>query len=171
MTFFSFLNAFSFSRLSWGLLSGFTLFFIICSISFQHIMKLDPCTMCIYERISMMLLFVSALIGLINPENTLLRWAGLLGWGAAAYKGLTLALEHVHYQTSLFAVCEPLYFPEWLPLNQWLPAVFSAPGDCSEVVWSLFDISMPQWLVYIFAAYLIVWGFVVIAQFFPTKQR
>ncbi len=127
--------------------------------------------MCIYERISMMLLCIAALIGLKNPQNSILRWIGILGWGAAAYKGLVLALEHVHYQTSLFAICEPLYFPSWLPLDQWLPAIFSAPGNCSEIVWSLFDISMPQWLVYIFSAYLVVWALVVIAQFVPADKN
>ena len=170
MKFFSFLKAFSLTRLSWTLLFGFTLFFNLCSISFQHLMKLDPCTMCIYERISMILLCLAAAVGLKNPQNGLIRWAAILGWGATSYKGMMLSIEHVHYQTSIFATCEPLYFPDWMPLDKWIPTLFAAPGDCSEIAWSFLDMSMPQWLIIIFGAYLVVWAFVVIAQFFSVEK-
>ncbi|UXI00413.1 disulfide bond formation protein DsbB [Photobacterium sp. TY1-4] len=167
-----FLNSFSKSRLSWGLLLLFVIFFEACALFFQHVMKLDPCVMCIYERVAMLGVGLAALIGLIAPQNLVFRWLGLAGWGASAYWGLSLANEHVGYQfnPSPFATCDLFVrFPEWAPLNQWVPWMFEATGDCSKVVWTFLGQSMPQWLVIIFAANLIALAVIVLAQFFNKK--
>lgn len=167
-----FLNSFSKSRLSWGLLLLFVIFFEACALFFQHVMKLDPCVMCIYERVAMLGVGVAALVGLIAPQNIVFRWLGLAGWGVSAYWGLTLANEHVGYQfnPSPFATCDLFVrFPEWAPLNQWMPWMFEATGDCSKVVWTFMGQSMPQWLVIIFAANLVALTVIVIAQFFGKK--
>lgn len=169
-----FLNTFSKSRLSWLLLLVFIIFFEACALFFQHAMKLDPCVMCIYERVAMMGIGFAALLGLVAPQNTVIRWAGLAGWGYSAYWGLSLANEHVGYQfnPSPFATCDLFVtFPDWAPLNQWVPWMFEATGDCSKVVWSFLGQSMPQWLVVIFVANLVVLALVVIAQFFGKKKE
>ena len=71
-----------------------------------------------------------------------------------------------------FVTCDfAARFPDWLPLDKWLPAVFVATGDCSERVWSFLTLSMPQWLMVIFAAYLIVALLVLIVQPFKPKRR
>jgi len=49
--------------------------------------------------------------------------------------------------------------------------VFVASGDCAELQWSFLSLEMPQWLVGIFAAYLIVAVLVLIAQPFKPKKR
>lgn len=169
-----FLNTFSKSRLSWLLLLIFIVFFEACALFFQHVMKLDPCVMCIYERVAMMGIGFAALLGMIAPQNAVIRWTGLAGWGYSAYQGLALANEHVGYQfnPSPFATCDLFVtFPEWAPLNQWIPWMFEATGDCSKVVWSFLGQSMPQWLVIIFAANLVVLTLIVIAQFFGKKSN
>ncbi|WP_299013549.1 disulfide bond formation protein DsbB [uncultured Photobacterium sp.] len=169
-----FLNTFSKSRLSWLLLFGFIVFFELCALFFQHVMKLDPCVMCIYERVAMMGIAFAALFGLIAPQNTIIRWTALAAWGYGAYRGLELTREHVGYQfnPSPFATCDLfVQFPEWAPLNQWVPWMFEASGDCSKVVWSFLGQSMPQWLVVIFAANLVALAVIVIAQFFGKKEQ
>ncbi len=161
---------FSHSRLSWLLLFSFSLFFLLCALSFQHIMDLAPCVMCIYERVAMIAIGLAAMVGAISPQNAVIRWTGLITWGAAAYKGLMLAIEHVDYQTNIFATCEPLRFPEWAPLNKWIPWYFEAPGNCSEIVWQFLTLSMPQWLVIIFAGNLVALAVIIIAQFATNKK-
>ncbi|MDI8751190.1 disulfide bond formation protein B, partial [Salmonella enterica subsp. enterica serovar Montevideo] len=54
---------------------------------------------------------------------------------------------------------------------KWLPQVFVASGDCAERQWSFLTLEMPQWLLGIFAAYLVVAIAVVIAQAFKPKKR
>ena len=163
------LKTFSQSRLSWLILFVFTVFFNLCAYCFQHLLKLDPCVMCVYERVAMIGIGFAALIGLINPQNVAFRWAGFTAWAATAYKGLILSIEHVGYQTNIFATCEPLRFPAWAPLDKWVPSFFAAPGDCSEVVWQFMTLSMPQWLVVIYAANLIALAIIIVSQF--SKQK
>lgn len=169
MNIFSSVKTFSLSRTSWTLLLLFVIFFTACAVVFQHVMNLAPCVMCIYERIAMLSIGGFAIIGMINPNSTILRWVGLAGWGASAYKGLMLSLEHVHYQTSIFATCEALSLPSWAPLNVWFPQFFEAPGDCSEIAWEFLTLSMPQWLVIIFAGNLLALGVIVLSQFAKAK--
>ncbi|WP_117234429.1 disulfide bond formation protein DsbB [Vibrio maerlii] len=174
MSFFHFLNDFSKRRLSWALLLIFIIFFELCALFFQHVMMLAPCVMCIYERIAMLGIGVGAAIGLIAPNNPLVRWIGLAVWGASAYKGLALSMQHVDFQfnPSPFATCDLFVtFPDWAPLNQWVPWMFEAYGECSKIVWQFIGLSMPQWLVVIFAGNLVALAFIVLAQFFKKRAE
>lgn len=173
MNFLSTLKDFSKGRLSWLLLLVFVIFFEACALFFQHVMMLSPCVMCIYERVAMLGVGVAAMIGLVNPNNTIIRWLGLAAWGASAYKGLALSMQHVDYQfnPSPFATCDLFVtFPTWAPLNDWAPWMFEAFGDCSKVVWQFLSLSMPQWLVVIFAGNLIALAVIVLAQFAKSKR-
>ncbi|WP_120511383.1 disulfide bond formation protein DsbB [Photobacterium salinisoli] len=167
------LKTFSQRRLSWLLLLLFAVFFEGCALFFQHAMNLAPCVMCIYERIAMFGIGIAAIVGLIAPDVNVVRWSGLALWGYSAWRGLSLAQEHVGYQfnPSPFATCDLFVkLPDWAPLNQWAPWLFEAYGDCSKVVWQFLGQSMPQWLVIIFAANLIVWAVIVLAQFVKSTS-
>lgn len=92
--------------------------------------------------------------------------------GISAGWGLKLALEHVDFQLnpSPFSTCDLFVtFPSWAPLNKWAPWMFEAYGDCSKIVWQFLTLTMPQWLVIIFAGNLIALAIFVIAQFFNKK--
>lgn len=166
------INSFSQKRLSWLLLLISIIFFESCALFFQHVLMLAPCVMCVYERVAMMGIGGAAIIGLINPKNKFLRWAGLISWGYTSYRGLELAREHVGYQfnPSPFATCDIFpQFPSWAPLDQWVPWMFHPTGDCSDIVWQFLGLSMPQWLVVIFAANLVALAIVVVSQFVKAK--
>lgn len=167
------LQTFSYKRLSWILLLLSVIFFEGCALFFQHVLLLSPCVMCIYERVAMLGIAAAAIIGLIDPRNPLFRWLGLIGWGISAYKGLMLAIQHVGYQLnpSPFATCDIFVrFPTWAPLNQWFPWMFEASGDCSKIVWQFMTLSMPQWLIIIFAGNLIALAFIVLSQFISSQK-
>lgn len=166
------LQRFSHSRLSWALLLSIVIFFEICALYFQHVMLLAPCVMCIYQRIAMFGIVGAAMVGLINPGNPILRWLGFITWGFSAYKGLSLSLQHVDYQLnpSPFNTCDLFVtLPSRAPLNQWMPWMFEAYGDCSEISWQFLSLSMPQWLVVIFAANLLALTMMVAVQFIKQK--
>lgn len=172
MNILSTLKTFSQGRLSWLLLLLSIIFFEACALFFQHVMMLSPCVMCIYERVAMFGVAGAAIIGLLAPHNPIFRWLGLGAWGVTAYQGLVLSLEHVDYQfnPSPFKTCDLFVtFPDWAPLNQWAPWLFEAYGDCSKVVWQFLGLSMPQWLVIIFAGNLVALAIFVVAQFAKEK--
>lgn len=159
-------------RRSWLLLALTALTLELCALYFQHVMKLEPCVMCVYERLAMFGLIFSGLLGAINPESLIIRISAFIVWAASAIWGLMLALEHAGLQmnSSPFATCDFLpNFPEWAPLHQWFPWLFNPTGDCTQVVWTMFDYSMPQWLVVGFTLYCLSLVIVLISSLLPNE--
>lgn len=136
-------------------------------------MGLAPCVMCIYERVALVGLSFSALLGLLYPRALLLRLLALLGGLGSSVKGLLLAIKHVDYQLypAPWNQCSYIAeFPQTLPLDRWLPAVFNPTGSCSEITWSFLGFSMAQWIVVIFAFYTLLLLILLISQFKRVKQ-
>lgn len=169
----SVLKNLSLQRWPWLLLafSAFTL--EMCALYFQHVMKLDPCVMCVYERITMIGVMFAGLIGAISPRILVMRLIAFITWAVAAFWGLQLALEHTGYQMnpSPFATCDYFpNFPNWAPLHEWLPWLFNPTGVCEDVVWTFFDYSMPQWLIVSFGIYCALFVVIAITAMLPKKS-
>lgn len=145
------------SRSSWLILAGTALTLECAALFFQHIMKLDPCVMCIYQRLAVFGLLAAGLIGLIAPQNRAVRSLGLIIWGASASWGLKLALELVDMQSnpSPFSTCSFLpEFPNWMPLHEWAPSIFLPTGMCTDIPWEFMGVTMGQWMIVAFSLYL-----------------
>ncbi|AKC60593.1 disulfide bond formation protein DsbB [Blochmannia endosymbiont of Camponotus (Colobopsis) obliquus] len=166
------LNAYFKTRHAWLLLIISASTLEIIALILQHCMLFDPCVLCIYQRCTLYGIIAAGLIGAIAP-NTPLRFIGIFIWLYNASQGLLLAKKHIDIQsnTSPFVTCDFFVdFPSWLPLDKWLPAIFSASGDCTEHKWFFLSLEMSQWMLIIFGIYLIACIFVLIAQFFKTKS-
>ncbi|MBD2779185.1 disulfide bond formation protein DsbB [Xenorhabdus sp. 42] len=169
---FQFLKQSSQGRSAWLLMALTALILESIALYFQHIMQLQPCVMCIYERVALFGILIAALLGAIAPK-TPLRWLAVLLWVYSAWQGLRLAWDHTMMQLypSPFNTCEFFVsFPSWLPLNNWLPTVFEAYGDCSMRQWEFLTLDMPQWLIGIFAAYLLIAVLVLVSQIVRGKK-
>lgn len=168
-----YLNQCSRGRGAWLLLALTALALELTALWFQHVMGLKPCVMCIYERIALFGVMGAGLIGAIAPK-TPLRLVALALWLYSAWQGLRLSYEHTMIQLhpNPFTTCDfAARFPSGLPLDKWLPSVFLASGDCAERSWTFLTFSMPQWMIVVFAAYLLVALLVLIAQPFKAKRR
>ncbi|MBD2780927.1 disulfide bond formation protein B [Xenorhabdus sp. 42] len=55
-------------------------------------------------------------------------------------------------------------FLSWLVLNQCLPSVFQEYSYCSIQQWEFLTLDMPQWLIGVFAVYLVV-GMLVLVSY------
>ncbi len=168
-----YLNQCSRGRTAWLLLALTALALELVALWFQHVMGLKPCVMCIYERCALFGVMGAGIVGAIAPKSPL-RWAGLAIWIYSAWEGARLSYEHTMIQLhpNPFTTCDfAARFPSWLPLDKWLPSVFVASGDCAERSWTFLTLSMPQWMIVVFAAYLIVAILVLIAQPLKPKRR
>ncbi|HAD47964.1 MAG: disulfide bond formation protein DsbB [Idiomarina sp.] len=138
---------------------GSTLLFIL-ALYFQHAMALEPCVKCVYQRVAVVGVMLSALVGGFGCKFWLTRWLGIVGWGYSSFEGLRVAYDHWDLQTSknaFFAVCESApNFPDWAPLHQWLPGFFAAPGLCGDIDWEFLGIGMPGWMTFIFGGFLLI---------------
>lgn len=168
-----YLNQCSRGRGAWLLLALTALALELTALWFQHVMGLKPCVMCIYERNALFGVMGAGIVGALAPKSPL-RLVALVMWLYSAWEGLRLSWEHTMIQLhpNPFTTCDfAARFPTWLPLDKWLPAVFVASGDCAERSWTFMTLSMPQWMIVVFGAYLLVGLLVLIAQPFKAKRR
>ncbi|MRE58801.1 disulfide bond formation protein DsbB [Morganella morganii] len=160
-------------RSAWFLLMISALALDGIALFFQHGMGLQPCVMCIYERIAVLGIAFAGFLGWIAPRSVIIRWLAVALWIYSGIAGLQLSREHTMIQLypSPFNTCDFFVnFPEWLPLNTWLPSVFEASGDCAVQQWVFLKLDMPQWLIGIFAVYLLISALVLLSQFIHRKQ-
>lgn len=171
----TFLKGLSLQRRGWLLLAVSCAALEATALYFQHGMGLNPCVMCIYERVALLGILIAGLLGSLAPKSALVRWLALSLGLFSAIKGLILAIKHSDYQLhpAPWNQCSPFVdFPETLPLNHWFPKVFEATSvDCAKITWKFLNLSMPQWLIGIFAVYLVVLVLVGLSQFKRSKTR
>jgi len=134
----------------------------------QHAQFLDPCPLCVFQRVAFMWIGAVALIAAIHNPATIGRWiyGALLGLGSLF--GIVVAGRHLWLQ-SLPPDQVPEcgmglnYMLETLPFTQVLSRVFYGSGECAEVDWSLFGLSMPGWTLLWYTGFTIVTIIVLIA--------
>ena len=168
------LKQLSLHRWPWLLLAASALTMELCALYFQHVMKLEPCVMCVYERLTMFAIVAAGLIGASAPNNIFVRLLAFTTWAVGSIWGLLLAIEHTDYQMnpSPFATCD-FYpnFPSWLPLHELLPWLFNPTGYCSDIVWTFLDYSMPQWLIVSFSIYVVIFLVIAITALLPARTK
>ena len=160
-------SAWAKSKSAWLSLFMSSALLIVTALYFQHIMDLQPCIKCIYQRTAVFGILVSSLMPLIW-QHSLTRLLGFIGWGVASIWGFLIAHEHVDMlfaANPFFVVCDIIpNFPVFMPLHEWLPAVFGATGDCSENSWQFLDMGMAQWMRIIFGMYAVTWLLMLISR-------
>ncbi|PSJ47097.1 disulfide bond formation protein DsbB [Zobellella taiwanensis] len=168
------MNAFSRTRLAWGLLAAGSTALLLIALFFQYVQGYAPCVMCVYQRAALVGVIAAALLGWLAPAHSMAGPLALLGWLAASIEGYLLAREHVGYQLdpSPFNQCSTFAeFPAWFQLDVWLPALFYPSGDCSQIDWSWLGLSMPQWLMGIFAVLALLAALFLGARLLAAVRR
>src|SRR5210317_510603 len=118
----------------------------------QYFLELAPCPLCVFQRIAVIamgLVFLAA--ALHNPGRLGAGCYALLTTAAAA-GGIAVAGRHVWLQSlppDKVPACGPGldFMLDSFPLAEVLQMVFSGSGECAEVDWSLFGLSMPAWVL------------------------
>lgn len=131
--------------------------------------------MCIYQRTAVIGILIAAFIPLAN--NTFFtRLIGFAVWATASVQGFLLSTEHKEIlfgENSFLVPCsiEP-NFPAFMPLHEWFPDLFGAPGDCFENSWQFIGMGMAEWMQIIFAIYAGIFLFMFVLQFisFPNNR-
>lgn len=133
----------------------FCLGLILAALYFQFAGGLDPCPLCISQRIMVVatgLVLLAA--GLHNPGKAGIRIYSLAGF-AMAMVGAGISGRHVwiqHLPADEVPACGPglSYMFENLPLTHTLKAMLTGTGDCAKVDWTLLGLSMPAWVLVCF---------------------
>ena len=126
-------------------LMGFALFA-------QHVLLLEPCPLCVLQRVAVISLGIVFLIAALHDTAGLGRivYAVLLGLVVAG--GAAVAGRHAWLQqlpADQVPSCGPGldYMLDTFPLGEALKKVFSGSGECAEIVWQFLGLSMPAWVL------------------------
>lgn len=116
----------------------------------QHRLFLDPCPLCIFQRVAFFWAGGWALLAALHfPGVTGRRvYSTLITLGAAA--GAALSARHVYLQNlppDQVPECGPglSYMMDTLPFTDVLRTVLTGDGSCAEVQWQFLGLSMPVW--------------------------
>lgn len=137
--------------------TSFLLGFVACAglIGFalfsQFQWGLEPCPLCIFQRVAFAALGVVFLLGALHAPR---GRAGRITWGVlalvAALAGIAVAGNHVRLQmlpADQVPACGPGldYMMEMLPVTGVIQKVMTGSGECADVDWSFLGLSMPAW--------------------------
>jgi disulfide bond formation protein DsbB len=122
---------------------------------FQFVGGLEPCPLCISQRIGILLTGIVFLIaGLHNPGFAGVKTYAILG-ALTALGGGAISIRHVwlqHLPPEDVPECGPgiEYIFNNFPLTETLKLMLSGTGDCAKVDWTLWGLSMPAWTLVAF---------------------
>ena len=121
----------------------------------EHIQGLDPCPLCVFQRIAYILIGLIALIGAThNPKDLFLVIYKFLII-ITAITGALIAGRQVwlqHLPPELVPECGPGldYMLNVFPLSDAIKMILSGSGECAEVQWRFIGFSIAEWSLIMF---------------------
>ncbi len=122
---------------------------------FQNYLDLYPCPLCITQRIFIIAVGVTALLAfIVDPQRTGRRIFAALGILFAVVGG-GFSSRQLWLQSlpeDQVPACGPgvEYLLENFPLREALSVLLRGDGNCAEVMWTLFGVSIPGWTLVAF---------------------
>lgn len=118
----------------------------------QYVLGLEPCPLCIFQRVAVISLGVVFLIAALHPAGAGARRAYAVVIGVVALAGMGVAGRHVWLTTlppERVPACGPGldFILDAFPLRDALAMVLSGSGECAKVTWRLLGLSMPAWVL------------------------
>lgn len=135
--------------------------FIFCLIAltvagyFQFIEHLEPCPLCILQRIAILAVGVICLLAFIhNAQGVMNKVYGSL-IALAALIGGSISARHVWIQNlpeDQVPACGPglNFMLDNFPLMEALDMVLKGSGECADVLWTFLGLSIPAWTLVAF---------------------
>jgi len=157
--------------INWVVFAGCAMLMAV-ALYFQHVQGLEPCILCITQRVMVITIGLLALVAALhNPGSTGIRfYAGLMT--VTAVTGAAIAIRQLWLQSlpsDQVPACGPSldYLLEVFPLTEVFQMVFLGDGNCAEVLWTLFGISIPGWTLVAFVGLIGIGTY----QFIFPRQR
>ncbi len=115
----------------------------------QFVEGLDPCPLCIFQRVAFIAIIVIALIGTLHGPQKIWKYiySGLIL--VSAITGATIAGRQVwlqHLPADQVPECGPGldFMLEVFPLGETLKMVFTGSGECAKVDWTFLGFSIAE---------------------------
>ena len=146
---------------------AYLLAFVVCAgliawaLWLQYHEGLDPCPLCIFQRVAVIAAGIVFLIAFIhNPGRTgAAIYAVLITLAAgagAAFAGRQIWLQSLPKDQVPACGMGLNYMLDSLPLLDVVRKVFAGSGECAEKAWELFGLSIAGWTFVFFIAMIVV---------------
>ena len=137
------------------LLTGFliSVLLIVYALYAEHVLGLEPCPLCILQRVAVIALGLSfLLIALKPPQRKHSKFLASVLLVIISSAGAWVAARHVWIQNlppDKVPGCGPGldFMIANFPLSEVLEMVLSGSGECAEISWSFAFLSMPAWVL------------------------
>jgi protein dithiol:quinone oxidoreductase len=130
--------------------------FALLAVAFymEYQMGLEPCPLCMLQRI---VFFCVGMVSLASALTASVKMRKICAWLVVilSVMGAVLAIRHLYLQslpTNELPACLPglSYMFEVFPWQEIMQAMVMGTGECGEVSWTLFGISIPGWTLVAF---------------------
>lgn len=157
-----------------ALLGGFAVCLAMMggALYFQEVMELEPCPLCIVQRVIVMSIGALLLLAAVHNPARLGRrvYGGLTLFTALG--GAAVSSRHLWLQNlppDKVPSCGPGldYWLEVHPPFKVLELLFKGSGECAEVAWSFLGLSIPGWTLLAFIGFALFGGVLLLSRFFP----
>ena len=127
---------------------------VAVGMELQHLLRLAPCPLCIFQRLLYLVIGLVALAGMLLPGGRLLCSAliAALAAGGVAVAGYQTWMQAFPHLATECGYSDPNLIErlvDWLGM-QW-PSLFLATGFCTSREWELLGLSMANWSLLVFA--------------------
>ena len=119
----------------------------------QYFLNLEPCPLCIFQRVAVILMGIIFLVcSLLKPRSSLAKIISSALFVSAGSFGIAVASRHVWLQnlpSDQVPGCGPGldFMMSTFPINEVFEMVFNGSGECANVDWSFLSLSMPAWVI------------------------
>lgn len=132
---------------------------------FQHVLQLEPCPLCVLQRVAFVGVGIFAALGLLMKGARGQLVAALLA-AVCALAGAGIAGWHswiLVYPPESMSCGRPFeWFHEDFPLAVWLPKLFAGHGDCLRVDWTFLGLAIPHMSLIAFVLLIAVTALAVV---------
>ncbi len=140
----------------WFFLSALSCFLMLgVSAYFQFVEDLEPCPLCISQRIAILITGLILLLAAIhNPQQRGIKAYSIAGT-VSALLGACISIRHVWIQNlppDQVPECGPglEYVFENFPLIDTLKLMLNGSGECADILWTFLGLSIPGWTLVAF---------------------
>jgi protein dithiol:quinone oxidoreductase len=137
----------------------------------QTAQGLDPCPLCIFQRVGFIVLGAVLLLAALPPAR--LRWALMLASvaiGLVAIASAGVSVRHVYIQSlppGAVPACGATldYLREIFPLTEVVRKVLTGSGECQKIDWTFMGLAMPAWAL----IWTVILGLVGVVANWPRR--
>ena len=121
----------------------------------EHFRHLEPCAMCIFQRVAMIFTAIVFLAGALHAPRGGGRRAYAIAAALTALAGVGIAARHVWLQSlppDLVPACGPTldYMLQLMPFDEVVQFVLKGDGECAKINAEFLGVGLPAWTLLTF---------------------